>query len=288
MTPSLRERVEKAAAAIRKRSGLRPRVGVILGTGLGRLADEFRDATRIPYGDVPGLVAPTVETHAGEVVLGSLAGLPAVCFQGRLHYYEGHSLEQITFPVRVARALGAEILVVSGASGGMNPQHDRGDLLLVEDHVNLMGVNPLVGPNDEALGPRFPDMSAPYDRDLLARLERIALAEGIRAHRGVYVGVAGPNLETRAEYRMLRALGADVVGMSVVPEVLVGVHAGMRVVGLAVITDLCLPDALKPAKIEEIIAIASEAEPKMTRLVAKLCGELAGRADQGADRGDPG
>ncbi|MCI0340832.1 MAG: purine-nucleoside phosphorylase [Planctomycetales bacterium] len=279
MSPAslLRERVEKAAAVLRKRSPLRPRVAVILGTGLGRLAGEIREPTRVPYADVPGLVAPTVETHAGEVVLGSLAGLPAVCFQGRLHFYEGHSLEQITFPVRVARELGAEILVVSGASGGMNPQHDRGDLLLIEDHVNFMGVNPLIGPNDEALGPRFPDMAAPYDRDLLARLERIAIAEGIRAHRGVYVAVAGPNLETRAEYRLLRAIGADVVGMSVVPEVLVGVHAGLRVVGLAVITDLCLPDALKPAKIEEIIEVANAAEPKMTRLVSRLCGELAQR-----------
>ncbi len=182
-------------------------------------------------------------------------------------------MEQITLPVRVMRALGAEILILSAAGGGMNPNHNIGDILIIDDHINFMGVNPLIGPNDESLGPRYPDMCAPYDAKLVALAEKIALEENIRAHRGVYIAVSGPNLETRAEYRMMRAIGADVVGMSTVPEVLVAVHAGMRVVGLVAITDRCLPDALHPTNIEEIIRVANEAEPKLTKIVTRLVAE---------------
>jgi purine-nucleoside phosphorylase len=194
--------------------------------------------------------------------------------EGRFHYYEGYSMQQISFPVRVMRSLGAELLILSNACGGMNPQYEKGDIVILEDHINLMGDNPLRGRNDDRLGPRFPDMCWPYDRELLAMAQRVALSHGIRAHRGVYVAVAGPNLETRAEYRFLRGIGADVVGMSTVPEVLVGVHAGMRVLGLSVVTDLCFPEALHPADIADIIRVANEAEPKLRTIVRQVLAEV--------------
>jgi purine-nucleoside phosphorylase len=215
-----------------------------------------------------------VTSHAGRVVTGTLNGTPILAFDGRFHLYEGWSWEQITMPVRVAKACGAQALFLSGAVGGMNPMHGKGDLVLIEDHINLMPGNPLIGPNDERLGPRFPDMCAPYDKKLLARGLEICLEEKIRAHLGVYVAVPGPNLETRAEYRFLRAIGADVVGMSTVPEVIVGVHAGLRVFAAGIITDRCMPDALEPAKIEEIIKVANEAAPKLTKLVGRLIAEV--------------
>ena len=211
-----------------------------------------------------------METHAGRVVTGTLNNVPVLAFDGRFHFYEGWSFEQLTLPVRVAKAVGASALFLSGAVGGMNPQHDKGDIVLIEDHINLFPGNPLIGPNDERLGPRFPDMCQPYDAKLLSRAAEICLEEGIRAHKGVYVAVSGPNLETRAEYRFLRAIGADVVGMSTIPEVLVAVHSGLRVFAASIITDVCLPDALEPANIAEIIAVANAAEPKLTKLVSKL------------------
>jgi purine-nucleoside phosphorylase len=195
--------------------------------------------------------------------------------EGRFHFYEGYSYAQITFPVRVMRALGAELLIVSNACGGMNPQYAQGDIMVIEDHINLMNGNPLIGVNDDRLGPRFPDMCAPYDRKLIDRALSIARKENFMAHKGVYVAVTGPNLETRAEYRFLRMIGADVVGMSTVPEVLVAVHSGMRVLGLSIVTDMCLPDALKPANIQEILATAAEAEPKLRKIVL---GVVAGEA----------
>jgi purine-nucleoside phosphorylase len=278
---SLLAEVRAAADAARAILRRKPRVAIILGTGLGGLAREIRDARRLPYAEIPGFPSSTVESHAGQLVAGTLEGLPVLAMEGRFHYYEGYTLRSITLPVRVARELGAEILVVSGATGGMNPQYARGDVVLLEDQINLLGANPLIGPNEEELGPRFPDMSRPYDRALLELAEREALRLGVRTHRGVYVGVAGPNLETRAEYRFLRQIGADVVGMSVVPEVIVAVHAGLRVLGLAVVTDLCLPDALAPAKIEEIIAAANAAEPRMTQIVRRVLAALR----RGAARG---
>ncbi len=264
------DEIQAAAAAVRRRSPLVPDIGVILGTGLGDLAREIAVDAEVPYEDVPGFPLSTVETHAGKLLLGALGGRPVVAMQGRFHRYEGYDLRQVTFPVRVLHALGARTLVVSNACGGMHPLWSPGDLVLISDHINLLGDNPLVGPNDDRLGPRFPDMSAPYDPELRALARQAALDLGITLREGVYVAVPGPNLETRAEYRMLRAIGADVVGMSTVPEVIVANHQGMRTVGISIITDQCLPDALEPADIGKIIATAGRAEPQLTRLVTAL------------------
>jgi purine-nucleoside phosphorylase len=272
---SLYDRVQAAAALVRGRTALAPEVGIILGTGLGGLAREIAVEAEVPYGEIPGFPLSTVETHAGRLLLGRLGGRPVVAMQGRFHRYEGYDLQQVTFPVRVMHALGARTLVVSNACGGMNPLWGPGDLVLLSDHINLLGDNPLVGPNDERLGPRFPDMSAPYDSELRGLARQAALELGIVLREGVYVAVPGPNLETRAEYRMLRAMGADVVGMSTVPEVIVAGHQGMRTVGISIITDQCLPDALEPADIGRIIATAGRAEPHLTRLITTLVERLA-------------
>lgn len=269
------ERIRSSASAIRKRSGLRPHVALILGTGLGALAEEIDSEAVLPYDEIPGFPVPTVESHSGRLLLGHLQGQPVVAMQGRFHRYEGYSLAQVTFPVRVMRELGAGILLVSNACGGMNPLWDVGDLMLIADHINLLGDNPLIGPNADELGPRFPDMSEPYDLELQHLATRVALEEQVTLRSGVYVAVPGPNLETRAEYRFLRAIGADVVGMSTVPEVIVAVHGGMRVMGVSIITDSCLPDALKPASVEEIIKVANEAEPRLTRLIKHVVGRLS-------------
>jgi purine-nucleoside phosphorylase len=242
-------------------------VGVILGTGLGGLAERIRVETSIPYEEIPHFPLSTVESHSGRLLLGTLGGKPVVAMQGRFHRYEGYTLQQVTFPVRVMRALGAETLVVSNACGGMNPFWTPGDLVLIADHINLLGDSPLIGPNEHALGPRFPDMSEPYSQALQEIAVQVATEKKIPLRRGVYVAVPGPNLETCAEYRMLRTLGADVVGMSTVPEVIVAVHGGMRVVGISIITDACMPDALEVADITRIIAVANRAEPKLTELV---------------------
>ncbi|HEY0351569.1 MAG TPA: purine-nucleoside phosphorylase, partial [Gemmatimonadales bacterium] len=240
---ALFERVQTAAEVVRARSALQPEVGIILGTGLGGLAEEIAVEATIPYQEIPGFPLSTVESHAGRLLLGRLANRPVVAMQGRFHRYEGYGLGEVTFPVRVMRALGAEILIVSNACGGMHPLWAPGDLVLLSDHINLLGDNPLVGANDERLGLRFPDMSAPYDPELRALARAAAVELGITLREGVYVAVPGPNLETRAEYRMLRGMGADVVGMSTVPEVIVAAHAGMRTVGISIVTDQCLPDA---------------------------------------------
>jgi purine-nucleoside phosphorylase len=259
--------IAEAVRAVQARTKLVPDVAVILGTGLGGLADEVAVETRIPYGEIPGFPLSTVESHAGQLLVGTLAGRRVIAMQGRFHRYEGYSLAQIAFPVRVVRRLGARTLVVSNACGGMHPLWSPGDLMLIADHINLLGDNPLVGPNDDALGPRFPDMSQPYDAGLRALARAVALQQGIVLREGVYVAVTGPSLETRAEYRMLRALGADVVGMSTVPEVITAVHMGMKVLGVSIITDQCLPDALAPASVEQIIAVARAAEPRLTALL---------------------
>jgi len=268
------EKINQAADAVRKKAPQKPQIAIILGTGLGGLAEEIEERKSIPYSEIPHFLSPTVAAHAGRLVLGKISGKDVVAMEGRLHYYEGFSMEEVTFPTRVMRALGAGVLIVSTATGGMNPQYDRGDIVIIEDHINLMGVNPLIGPNDERLGPRYPDMCEPYDKSLIELADKRALEQGVKAHKGVYVAVAGPNLETRAEYRFLREIGADVVGMSTVPEVLVAVHGGLRTLGLAVVTDLCLPDALQPANIEEIIAVAEQAEPKLTSLVKEVIARI--------------
>jgi purine-nucleoside phosphorylase len=261
------EHVQQASRMVRARWSGKPRVGLVLGTGLGALAREIEAEATIPYPEIPFFPKSTVESHKGQLVCGRLAGHGVVAMEGRFHLYEGYSPWQVTFPIRVMRELGCELLIVSNAAGGLNPLCAKGDLIVIEDHINLMGQNPLIGPNDDRLGPRFPDLIEPYDRALQNLALQVALEQNIVAHRGVYVAVIGPNLETRAEYRFLRAIGADVVGMSTVPEVLVAVHSGMKVVGFSIITDMCLPDALHPVRIEEIIAVANEAEAKLRTVV---------------------
>lgn len=263
----LYNRIQEAAAAIRAQWSRAPRAGIILGTGLGGLTERIEIEATLDYADIPHFLKSTATSHRGRLVCGMLSGLPVIAMEGRFHMYEGYSLKELTLPVRIFKELGADLLIVSNASGGMNPNYECGDIVVIDDHINLMGDNPLIGVNDDRLGPRFPDMCAPYDRPLGDAALEIARRENFRAHRGVFVAVAGPNLETRAEYRFLRTIGADIVGMSTVPEVIVAVHAGLRTVGLSVVTDLCLPDALKPANIEEIIAAANGAEPKLTALV---------------------
>jgi purine-nucleoside phosphorylase len=270
----LYDRIEEAKRAIHKRWTGQPRFGIILGTGLGGLAQEIEAEASFAYEDIPHFARSTVESHAGRLVCGKLAGKTVVAMEGRFHFYENYTLQQITFPVRLMKALGCEVLVASNACGGMNPQYAKGDLMIIDDHINLMGDNPLIGKNDDRLGPRFPDMCNAYDRELIALAQRICLEERIVCHKGVYVAVPGPNLETRAEYRFLRGIGADVVGMSTVPEVIVGVHAGLRNFGISVITDMCLPDALEPVKLEEILATANVAEKKLRVLVRRVVAEL--------------
>lgn len=270
----LRE-IEDARAFIDARSKAKPRVGIILGTGLGRFAEAMARPVAIPYEDIPHFPHATVESHAGELVLGELSGVPAAVMNGRVHYYEGYTMKQVTFPVRVLRALGIDTLIVTNAAGGMNPTYEAGDIAMVVDHINLMGDSPLVGPNDDRLGPRFPDMSEPYDRSLQALAKEAALAESIRLREGVLAAVAGPNLETRAEYRFLRWAGADLVSMSLVPEAIVAAHAGLKLLAFAIVTDLCLPDALEPINVPKILANAAAAEPHVTRLVSRIVSRLS-------------
>ncbi|MFN7290202.1 MAG: purine-nucleoside phosphorylase [Pirellula sp.] len=263
----LYDKIQEACAAIKKVWNKTPHAGIILGTGLGPLVQRIEVEATLDYSDIPHFLKSTATSHRGRLVCGMLCGLPVMAMEGRFHMYEGYSLKEITLPVRIMKALGAELLVVSNACGGMNPFYKAGDIMLIDDQINLLGDNPLIGINDDRLGPRFPDMSAPYDQELIKAALQVARKNDIVAHQGVFVAVAGPNLETRAEYRFLRMIGADVVGMSTVPEVIVAVHAGMRCVGFSIITDMCLPDALEAADVQKIIAIANDAEPRLTKLV---------------------
>jgi len=274
MPDDLMTRIEEAATAVRRRCPLVPEVGIILGTGLGEFAGELEEAAVIPYGELPHFAVSTVESHAGELHLGRLAGRPVAVMKGRVHYYEGYSMRQVTFPVRVLKALGCGTLIITNAVGGMNPDMPPGTIVVATDHINLMGDNPLIGPNDDRLGPRFPDMSQPYDRTLIALAETVALELRIPLQRAVVVAVAGPNLETAAEYRFLRWVGADVVGMSLVPEDIVAVHGGQRVLALNVVTDACLPDHLHPVDIPEILANAGRAAPSLIRMVTEVVRRL--------------
>ncbi|QDU54946.1 purine-nucleoside phosphorylase [Aeoliella mucimassa] len=271
----LYDKIEEAVATIRSQWQETPKAGIILGTGLGTLADKIEVEASIEYGDIPHFPVSTATSHRGRLVCGKLNGLPVVAMEGRFHQYEGYPLKQITLPVRVFKALGADTLCVSQAVGGMNPYYKPADVVVLDDHINLMGDNPLVGVNDDRLGPRFPDMSAPYDAELMDVAMEVARRENFVAHKGVSVAVTGPCLETRAEYRFLRMIGADVVGMSTVPEVIVAVHCGLRVFGVAVVTDMCLPDALEPADVEEIIATAGKAEPKLRALFEGVLAHLS-------------
>ncbi len=265
----LLDQIQDSIKAIRKKSKLVPDVAIILGTGLGNLAKKIKADAEISYASIPHFPQSTVESHAGKMVLGHLANKKVVVMEGRFHCYEGYSAQEVTFPLRVMKELGAKVLIVSNAAGGLNLGFRKGELVLIEDFVNFMGVNPLLGPNDERLGPRFPDMSAPMSGRLMNLAETVAREEKLSVRRGVYIGVLGPNLETKAEYRMMRAFGADLVGMSTVPEILVGVHMGMEILGLSIVTDVCDPDHLHPVDIKEIIKTANEAGPKLDRLIEK-------------------
>ncbi|MEM9588128.1 MAG: purine-nucleoside phosphorylase [Planctomycetota bacterium] len=269
----LYDKINEAAAFIRNQFAKTPRVGIILGTGLGGLVEQIDVEATIDYADIPHFPQSTATSHAGRLVCGTLDDVPVVAMEGRFHKYEGYALKQITLPVRVFKELGAELLVVSNACGGLNPYFKSGDIMVIEDQINLLGDNPLIGVNDDRLGPRFPDMCEPYDRQWVDRTLAIARQNGFQAHQGVFVAVTGPCLETKAEYRFLRMIGADVVGMSTVPETIVAVHCGLKVVGLSVITDMCLPDALKPANVDEIIAVAGEAAPRLQALVRGIVSE---------------
>ena len=266
----IRKQLEETIPVIRKYYAGTPKIGIILGTGLGKVAESIDVETEIPYEKIPHFAVSTVESHAGKLIFGKLAGVPVMAMQGRFHYYEGWTMKQITYPVRVMKALGVDILLVSNAAGALNPLFRPGDIMLITDHINLIGDNPLIGKNDDTLGPRFPDMSNAYTKEFRKIAEETALELGIRLVQGVYVPVSGPNLETPAEYRFLRTIGGDAVGMSTAPEVIVAVHSSMKVLGFSIITDMCLPDSLKPVTLEEILATASTADAKMATLVKAI------------------
>ncbi|MFD1139929.1 purine-nucleoside phosphorylase [Larkinella insperata] len=265
------EQIQQAAQFIRSFNTPTPTVGIILGTGLGALAKEVKTAVEIPYETIPHFPLSTVESHTGKLLLGSLAGKPVVVMQGRFHFYEGYSMGQVTFPVRVMKALGVETLLISNAAGGLNPGFQVSDLMVIEDHISLLlPQNSLTGPHVPAFGDRFPDMSEPYHPELIQAAETIAQELGFAVKKGVYVGVTGPQLETKAEYRMLRQWGADVVGMSTVPEVIVAHQMGMEVFACSVVTDLCIPETLEKASLPKILAAAARAEPTLTALFREL------------------
>jgi purine-nucleoside phosphorylase len=267
------EQINEAVKYIRQHYSGTPEVGIVLGTGLGGLVTEITIEKEIAYNFIPHFPVSTVESHFGKLIFGSIGDKKVVAMQGRFHYYEGYSMSEITFPIRVMRLLGVQELYISNAAGGMNLSYQKGDLMIIDDHINMQPENPLAGPNLDDFGPRFPDMSAPYDVKMVKRAMEIAKEEGIRAHVGVYVSVAGPNLETRAEYRFLRTIGADVVGMSTVPEVIVANHMGLRTFAISVVTDMCDPDHLEPANVPDIIETAAKAEPKLTRILSRMIRE---------------
>jgi purine-nucleoside phosphorylase len=273
-TDGLFEQIAEAAAAVRRRWSTVPKLGLILGTGLGRFASLIETDAAIPYSEIPHFAPSTVASHTGQLVCGRLEGVPIVALEGRVHYYEGYSMRQVTFPVRVVKALGAEFLFATNASGAMNPQYELADVVILDDHISLMPDNPLRGLNDDRLGPRFPDMSAPYDRELIAKAKSAAVELGIPHRTGVLVAVPGPNLETRAEYRILQAWGADVVSMSTVPEVIVAAHAGLRTLAFSIVTDMCLPDSLEPATLEKILAVAERGARHLERLIPRVVSQL--------------
>lgn len=267
---------EQAAAFLREKGIQAPTVGLILGSGLDGLVDEVTTEVTVSFDQIPGFPVSTVAFHSGDLLYGTYAGHKVVVMKGRVHFYEGYSMQEVAFPVRVMKALGVGRLIVTSAVGGLNPLYKEADIMAVVDHINLMGDNPLIGPNDDNLGPRFPDMSAPYDQALTELANGAALRCGVNLHKGVFVGVAGPNLETRAEYRFLRMIGADVVGMSLIPENITAVHAGIKVLALCAITDMCLPDALQVANVDKIIATAAKAQPNLNSIIKGVLGSLTG------------
>jgi len=271
---TLKQKIDETLSVIHKHTKENYPIGIILGTGLGGLVKEINVSHQIEYGDLPHFPLSTVESHHGKLIFGAIANKNIVAMQGRFHFYEGYSMQQITYPVRVMKYLGVKTLLVSNACGGMNPQYRKGDIMLMVDHINLLGDNPLIGKNEDELGPRFPDMSEPYSLELISLAEKVAEENKIKVQKGVYVAVPGPNLETKAEYKFLREIGADVVGMSTIPENIVANHMGMKVLGISIVTDECFPETLKPVNVEEIIATAMAAEPKMTLIMKEVIKKL--------------
>ena len=271
---SLKQKIEETLSVIHKHTEDDYSIGIILGTGLGGLVKEINISHQIDYGDLPYFPLSTVESHHGKLIFGKVAGKNIVAMQGRFHFYEGYSMQQITYPVRVMKYLGVKTLLVSNACGGMNPQYRKGDIMLMVDHINLLGDNPLIGKNEDELGPRFPDMSEPYSLELISIAEKVAAENNIKVQKGIYVAVPGPNLETKAEYKFLRETGADVVGMSTIPENIVANHMGMKVLGISIVTDECFPETLKPVNVQEIIATAMAAEPNMTLIMKEVIKKL--------------
>jgi purine-nucleoside phosphorylase len=274
MDSGYKEALQEAYDYLRRQYDGEPEIGIILGTGLGGLCKHIKEEKVFPYNFIPHFPISTVESHFGKLIFGELGGKKIVAMQGRFHYYEGYSMQEITFPVRVMKMLGVKTLFISNAGGGLNLDFANGDLVVINAHINMLPANPLVGGNDPSFGPRFPDMSRPYDPELQARALQIGRSKGYRMQQGIYIAVSGPNLETRAEYRMLRNLGADVVGMSTVPEVLVANQMSIRVCTISVITDMGDPDNLGPISIEDVISVANEAEPRLTSLMVDLIGDL--------------
>ena len=271
---NLKQKIEESVRYIREYLKSPPQIGVILGTGLGNLTEQIDQRFEVAYSQIPHFPVSTSIGHKGVLILGKISGRNVIAMEGRFHYYEGYSMQEVTYPVRVMKSLGANTLIISNAAGGMNPEYRAGDLMIISDHINLMGDNPLIGPNDESMGPRFPDMIEPYNHRLIQLADETAKRLKIKVHQGVYVGVAGPNLETKAEYRFLRNIGADAVGMSTVPEVIVGVHMGMRILGISCITDECVPETLKPLNIEKVLAVAKKSEPILSKLVMEVIKNL--------------
>lgn len=270
-----KEEIDEAVKYILDHYDGKPEVGIVLGTGLGGLVTEIEIEKELAYNFIPHFAVSTVESHFGKLIFGKIGTKSVVAMQGRFHFYEGYSMAEITFPIRVLQQLGIKSLYISNAAGGMNLDYQKGDLMFIDDHINMQGVSPLAGPNLDEFGPRFPDMSRPYDPGMIESAVRIANEENIRAHVGVYVSVPGPNLETRAEYRFLRTIGADVVGMSTVPEVIVANHMGLRTFAVSVVTDLCDPDNLEVANVADIIETATKAEPFLTKILSRMIQENA-------------
>lgn len=268
------EKINETARFLMGAQNTQPTIGIILGTGLGGLVNEIDIEKTIPYAEIPNFPVSTVEGHKGQLIFGKINGKPIMAMQGRFHYYEGYTMKEVTFPVRVMKQMGIDHLIVSNASGGLNPDYKVGDIMIIDDHINMFGDNPLIGKNIAQLGPRFPDMSQPYSHELIARAREIASNDGIVVKQGVYVGTAGPTFETPAEYKFFRIIGGDAVGMSTVPEVIVARHMGITCFGVSIITDSGVPGQIVEISHEEVQQVAAAAEPKMTRIIAKLIGSL--------------
>ncbi len=268
------ETIRKTADFLSQQSGLNPAIGIILGTGLGGLVEEIDIDKSIPYEDIPDFPVSTVEGHSGRLIFGTINNVPVLAMQGRFHYYEGYTMQQVTFPVRVMKAMGIETLIVSNASGGLNPDFKVGDIMVINDQINMFGTNPLIGRNHNDLGPRFPDMSEPYSKNLIAKALEIGQKNNVDLKQGVYVGTAGPTFETPAEYKMFRVLGGDAVGMSTVPEIIVARHMNMTTFGISIITDSGVPGQIVEVSHEEVQEVAAAAEPHMTKVIKELISEI--------------